>query len=297
MTPEVIVILGATAVGKTALSLELAHALDAEVINADSMQLYRGMDIGTAKIPKDQRQGIPHHMLDVLDVVQSAAVSDYQVATRAVIEDIHDRGKRAILVGGSGLFIQAVLEDLQFQASDPDVRNSLNLEAERIGTAAMYARLLELEPEAGAKVLPNNLRRIIRALEIVELTGKTPNTSLAKLPDVFPSVRVGLRRSRAELGERIAQRVELMWQEGFVDEVVHLETLGLRDGVTASKALGYAQVLLALAGTISLEQAAEDTVVATRRYAKRQDSWFGRDNSIVWLDAGTASAEIVLSHL
>jgi tRNA dimethylallyltransferase len=295
MTPKVIVILGATAVGKTALSLELAHALDAEIVNADSMQLYRGMDIGTAKIPVDERQGIPHHMFDVLDVTESAAVSDYQTAARAVLDDIHERGKRAMLVGGSGLFIQSVLEDLQFQASDPEVRNSLNEEAERIGTSAMYARLLELEPEAGAKVLPNNLRRIIRALEVVELTGKTPMTTLSKLPDVYPSIRVGLRRPRPELGERIAQRVALMWDQGFIDEVAQLETVGLREGVTASKALGYAQVLEAFDGIVTLEQAAENTVAATRRFAKRQDSWFGRDDSIVWLDAANATAESVLS--
>jgi len=294
MTPKVIVILGATAVGKTALSLELAHALDAEIVNADSMQLYRGMDIGTAKIPESERQGITHHMFDVLDVTESAAVSDFQVAARAVIDDIHKRGKRAMLVGGSGLFIQSVLEDLQFQASDPEVRNSLNEEAERIGTAAMYARLLHLEPEAGAKVLPNNLRRIIRALEVVELTGKTPMTTLSKLPDVYPSIRVGLRRPRAELGERIEQRVALMWEQGLIDEVAYLESVGLREGVTASKALGYAQVLEAMDGSISVEQAAESTVVATKRFAKRQDSWFGRDDSIAWLDADRATVETVL---
>ena len=297
MTPQVIVILGATAVGKTALSLELAHALDAEIVNADSMQLYRGMDIGTAKLPVEERQGIPHHMFDVLDITESAAVSDYQVLARSVIDDIHARGKRAMLVGGSGLFIQSVLEDLQFQASDPEVRSALNEEAERIGTAAMYARLLELEPQAGAKVLPNNLRRIIRALEVLEITGGTPQTSLSKLPDVYPSVRVGLRRPRPELGERIAQRVNSMWQNGFVDEVAHLDTMGLRNGVTASKALGYSQVLDALDGSISLDQAAEDTVTATRRFAKRQDSWFGRDDSIIWLDAATASVENVLDLL
>jgi len=294
MTPKVIVILGATAVGKTALSLELAHALDAEIVNADSMQLYRGMDIGTAKLPEAQRQGIAHHMFDVLDVTESAAVSDFQVAARAVIDDIHKRGKRAMLVGGSGLFIQSVLEDLQFQASDPEVRNSLNEEAERIGTAAMYARLLQLEPEAGAKVLPNNLRRIIRALEVVELTGKTPMTTLSKLPDVYPSIRVGLRRPRAELGERIEQRVALMWEQGFIDEVAYLESVGLREGVTASKALGYAQVLEAFDGIVTLAQAAENTVMATRRFAKRQDSWFGRDDSIAWLDADRATVETVL---
>jgi tRNA dimethylallyltransferase len=202
-----------------------------------------------------------------------------------------------MLVGGSGLFIQSVLEDLQFQASDPEVRSALNEEAERIGTEAMYARLLELEPQAGARVLPNNLRRIIRALEVLEITGSTPKTSLSKLPDVYPSVRVGLRRPRPELGERIAQRVNSMWQNGFVGEVAHLDTMGLRNGVTASKALGYAQVLEALDGSISLDQAAEDTVTATRRFAKRQDSWFGRDDSIIWLDAATASVQTALNLL
>jgi len=294
MTSKIVVILGATAVGKTALSLELAHALDAEIVNADSMQLYRGMDIGTAKIPSEHRQGIPHHMFDLLDVTQSAAVSDYQLAARSAIEDIHSRGKRAMLVGGSGLFIQSVLEDMQFQASDPEVRRALNEEAERVGTDAMYARLLKLEPQAGAKVLPNNLRRIIRALEVLEITGKSPNTTLTKLPDVYPSVRFGLSRPRLELGERIAQRVSGMWEQGLVDEVRQLESVGLRQGVTARKALGYAQVLDALDGTISMEQAIQDTVVATRRFAKRQDSWFGRDDSIVWLDTATTSVETMM---
>jgi len=297
VTPKVVVILGATAVGKTALSLQVAHALDAEIVNADSMQLYRGMDIGTAKLPLGERQGIPHHMLDVLDVTQAANVSDYQVGARRIINDIHSRGKRALLVGGSGLFIQSVLEDLQFPESDPEVRKALNDEAERLGTAAMYARLMELDPIAGANVLPNNLRRIIRALEVLQISGKSPNTSLSKLPDVLSSVRIGLRRQRDELAIRIEQRVERMWLDGFVEEVSRLENNGLRDSLTAKRALGYSQVLQALDGTISFEQAAIDTVMATRKFAKRQDSWFGRDATIQWLDAETVNIDQVLNLL
>jgi len=297
VTPKVVVILGATAVGKTALSLQVAHALDAEIVNADSMQLYRGMDIGTAKLPLGERQGIPHHMLDVLDVTQAANVSDYQVGARRIINHIHSRGKRALLVGGSGLFIQSVLEDLQFPESDPEVRKALNDEAERLGTAAMYARLMELDPIAGANVLPNNLRRIIRALEVLQISGKSPNTSLSKLPDVLSSVRIGLRRQRDELAIRIEQRVERMWLDGFVEEVSRLENNGLRDSLTAKRALGYSQVLQALDGTISFEQAAIDTVMATRKFAKRQDSWFGRDATIQWLDAETVNIDQVLNLL
>jgi len=295
VAPKVIVILGATAVGKTALSLQVAHALDAEIVNADSMQLYRGMDIGTAKLPLAERQGIPHHMLDVLDVTQAANVADYQVAARQVISDIHARGKRAILVGGSGLFIQSVLEDLQFPESDPEVRHALNEEAERVGTATMYARLMLLDPIAGANVLPNNLRRIIRALEVIQISGQAPNTSLSKLPDVLESVRIGLRIQREELAVRIEQRVEHMWRAGFVDEVRGLDGAGLRESLTAKRALGYAQVLKALDGTISIEQASIETVVATRKFAKRQDSWFGRDSTIQWFDAESVALDDILN--
>ena len=295
--PPVIVILGATAVGKTELSLDVAQALDAEIINADSMQLYRGMDIGTAKIPVGERRGVPHHMFDVLDVTEAANVADYQVEARRAIDDTHARGKRALLVGGSGLFIQAVLEDLQFPGSDPDIRQRLNEEAEQLGTTAMYERLKQLDPAAAANVLPNNLRRIIRALEVLEITGSAPKTSLAKLPDVHTSIRIGLQRPRPELAQRIEARVNQMWEQGFVEEVEYLDSQGLRNGLTASKALGYSQILEALDGHITMSEAAQDTVVATRRFAKRQDSWFGRDSTINWLDAESASLEAVLALL
>jgi len=283
--PKVVVIVGPTAVGKTDLSLEIAAHIDAEIINADSMQLYRGMDIGTAKVPFVQRHGIPHHMLDVLEVTQGATVSDYQRDARQVVEDIHARGKRVVVVGGSGLFVQGLLEDMQFPASDPNVRERLEQEAEEFGAPAMYERLHLLDPAAAANVAPNNLRRVLRALEVIELTGQAPVTTLKQLAEIVPSVRIGLRRDRAELDKRIEARVEIMWEQGLVDEVRTLEQAGLREGVTASKALGYAQVLDFLAGEITEAEAKEQTVSSTRRYVRRQDSWFNRDTRINWLQA------------
>ncbi len=291
----VFVILGATAVGKTDLSLDLAELIDGEIINADSMQLYKGMDIGTAKLPLADRRGIPHHMLDVLDVTAMANVNDYQVAGRKVIEDIHARGKRAILVGGSGLFIQALLEDMQFPPGDADVRSRLEKESEELGLATLYKRLMDFDPEAGAKVNPANARRVIRALEVIEVTGQAPVTSLTALPEIVPSIRVGLRRERPELDERITKRIGLMWEQGLVDEVRDLEAKGLRDGVTARKALGYAQVLSAFDGEFTLEEAPERTMIATRQFARRQDSWFGRDSTILWHDANSLTAKDVVA--
>jgi tRNA dimethylallyltransferase len=259
------------------------------------MQLYKGMDIGTAKLPFEDRRGIPHHMLDVLDVTEMANVNDYQVAGRKVIEDIHARGKRAIVVGGSGLFIQALLEDMQFPPGDADVRSRLEKECEELGLAALYKRLMDFDPEAGAKVNPANARRVIRALEVIEVTGQAPITSLTALPEIFPSIRVGLRRERPELDERIAKRIALMWEQGLVDEVRDLEAKGLREGVTARKALGYAQVLSAFDGEFTLEEAPERTMIATRQFARRQDSWFGRDSSILWQDANSFTAKDVVA--
>ena len=291
----VFVILGATAVGKTELSLDLAQLIDAEIINADSMQLYRGMDIGTAKLPIEQRRGIAHHMLDILDVTELANVSDYQIRGRKVIQEIQSRGKRVVIVGGSGLFIQSLLEDMQFPPGDPLVRARLEQETQELGLAAMYAKLMDFDPEAGAKVNPANARRVIRALEVIEVTGLAPVTSLVALPIVVPSIRVGLRRERPELDARITARVGQMWDQGFVEEVHTLLEAGLREGVTARKALGYAQILAALDGEFTLEQAPERTMIATRQFARRQDSWFGRDTSIIWRDANTLSAQDVLA--
>jgi tRNA dimethylallyltransferase len=295
MSYPVIVIVGPTAVGKTDLSLTVAEQIDAEIINADSMQLYRGMDIGTAKVPEDQRRGIAHHMLDVLDVSDAANVADYQRDARAIINQIHSRGKRVVVVGGSGLFVQGLLEDLQFPGSDPDVRQRLNEEAEVIGTQAMYERLVSIDPEAAANILPTNERRIIRALEVFEITGEAPTTKLEQLPEIVPSIRVGLRRDREDLDHRIEQRVELMWQQGLINEVRGLESQGLRDGLTASKALGYAQVLDYLSAEIQEDEAKLRTVTATRRYVRRQESWFNRDERITWFDAtaNTLTADVI----
>ena len=288
-----IVLVGPTAVGKTDLSLALAHEFNGEVINADSMQLYRGMDIGTAKISQDQRQGINHHLLDVLDITETANVADYQQMGRQIVNEILSRNKRAIIVGGSGLFIQGLLEDLQFPGSDPVIRDRLTKEAEEIGAEAMYQRLVESDPIAAKDILPNNTRRVIRALEVIELTGSAPVTTLGELPEIVPSIRIGLTRDRSELDQRIEARVDQMWKAGFVDEVAALESLGLRDGLTASKALGYAQILAALAGEISIDEAKEKTVQATKRFARRQESWFGRDQKIQWLNANeTTVSEI-----
>lgn len=291
-----VVIVGPTAVGKTDLSLDLAEALNAEVINADSMQLYRGMDIGTAKVPINQRRGITHHMLDVLDVTQTANVADYQRDAREVIKQLAAAGKRAVIVGGSGLFVQALLEDLQFPGNDPAIRSRLYEEAETLGIDVLYQRLMDFDPQAAVNILPTNDRRIIRALEVIELTGAAPVTELGELAQVVPSVRIGLKRDRAELDERINRRVDLMWEQGFVAEVEQLVDQGLRQGVTASKALGYQQVLDALSGTISMEQAKDDTKQGTRRFARRQESWFNRDQKITWYDPSAISAEQLITQ-
>lgn len=288
------VIVGPTAVGKTDLSLDVAQQISGQIINADSMQLYKGMDIGTAKLPLAERRGIAHHMIDVLEVTETANVADYQRDARKVIEQLAQESVQSVVVGGSGLFIQALLEDLQFPGSDPEIRERLTREAEEIGPEAIYQRLVEVDPEAAKNILPGNTRRVIRALEVIELTGQAPVTTLQQLTEIVPSVRIGLRRDRAELDKRTTKRVELMWEQGLVEEVMHLEAKGIRNGLTASKALGYAQVLSALAGEISLDEAMIQTIQATKRFARRQESWFARDGKIHWLDAQSATAKDAL---
>ena len=284
-----IVIVGPTAVGKSQLSLDVAEEFSSQIINADSMQLYRGMDIGTAKLPVSERRGIKHHMLDVLDVTQTANVADYQHDARKIVQELNETGIGSVVVGGSGLFVQALLEDMQFPGSDPEIRERLTKESEEIGPEAIYQRLAELDPIAAQNILPGNTRRVIRALEVIELTGQAPVTTLQQLTEVVPSIRIGLKLDRAQLDERITKRVDLMWEQGLVDEVRHLETLGIRNGLTASKALGYAQVLQALDGQISMEEAKAQTIQATKRFARRQESWFARDKRIHWLDAAKTS--------
>ena len=279
---------GPTATGKTALSLALAHALDGEVVNADSMQLYRGMDIGTAKLRPAEREGVEHHVLDIWDVTQPASVAEYQRLARAAIDDVSARGRVALLVGGSGLYVRAVLDRLEIPPTDPAVRARLEAELAEAGPAALHRRLAALDPAAAAAILPSNGRRVVRALEVVELTGR-PFT--ATLPDpsgppAVEAVQLGLELARPELDERIAARVDRMWAAGLVPETRELERRGLRAGRTASRALGYAQVLRLLDGELDDAAARDETVRATRRFARRQESWFRRDGRVVRLRAG-----------
>ncbi len=288
----VIAVVGPTAAGKSALAVRLALALGGEVINADSMQLYRGMDIGTAKLTADERHGVPHHLLDIWDVRQAANVADYQRLARSAIDDVTARGQVPILAGGSGLYIRAALEDLSFPGTDPQVRERLEAELARDGPTAMHARLARLDPAAAASILPSNGRRIVRALEVIELSGGPFTAALPAYESSCPAVQIGVRIPREELDRRITARVEQMWAAGFEREVRRLERAGLRDGKTASRALGYAQMLRHLAGEWTLEQARAETVRATRRFARRQESWFHRDPRITWLDAGAAEDEL-----
>jgi tRNA dimethylallyltransferase len=279
----VIAVVGPTAAGKSGLSLRLARSLGGEIVNADSMQLYRGMDIGTAKLPPAQRDGVPHHLLDIWEITRTASVSEYQRLARRAIEDIHARGRIPIVVGGSGLYVRAVLDNLDFPGTDPGLRDRLEGELAEVGPAALHGRLARLDPAAAAAILPGNGRRIVRALEVLELSG------YQSVYDVV--VHVGVRVPRPQLDERIASRVAGMWRAGFVAEVRGLAEAGLRDGRTASRALGYAQVLRFLAGEWSQEQAAAQTVQATQRFARRQESWFRRDPRITWLDGADAAAD------
>jgi tRNA dimethylallyltransferase len=281
----VVAVVGPTATGKTALSLALAHALDGEVVNADSMQLYGGMDIGTAKLRAQEREGIAHHLLDIWDVTEPASVAEYQRRARHAIDDIRARGKVPLLVGGSGLYIRAVLEDFDFPGTDPHLRAALEAELAASGPAPLYERLSASDPAAAAKILPTNGRRIVRALEVIELTGRPFTATLPKPRPVYDAVQVGVDRDTDALDTRIQHRVDAMWDAGLVEEVRTLATRGLREGRTASRALGYQQVLAFFDGTCDETQARAETVRATRRFVRRQRSWFRRDPSVRWLDA------------
>jgi tRNA dimethylallyltransferase len=290
MLRPVIAVVGPTAAGKSDLSLELASALDAEVINADSMQLYQGMDIGTAKLTAAERGQVPHHLLDIWPVTRAASVSEYQQLARAAIEDIQQRGRTAILVGGSGLYVRAAVDNLQFPGTDPEVRASLEEELASAGPAALHARLAAADPAAAAAILPGNGRRIVRALEVIQLSGRAFTATLPAFESVFPVVQLGVTLPRAALDQRVADRVDRMWQLGLVDEVRALAAAGLREGRTASRALGYAQVLRFLDGDWTEADAAAQTVQATRRFVRRQESWFRRDPRVIWLEGPGADA-------
>jgi tRNA dimethylallyltransferase len=302
----IIAIVGATGTGKSQLSLDLAERIQietgrsCEVVNADAMQLYRGMDIGTAKLPEHERRGIPHHMLDVLEVTEEAAVAEYQVGARQVILDICERGNIPILVGGSGLYVSSVLFDFEFPGHDEAVRERLERELEAEGPGALYRRLRTLAPEAAARIDEKNSRRVVRALEVLEVTGDT--ASLGTLPDEArywrPARIWGLHEQRDILTERLDRRVENMWSQGLVEEVQALIPRGLAEGVTARRAIGYAQALAVVEGEMSAAEAIAETQAITRRYARRQVGWFKRYADLSWLPAAHEdNARRILSTL
>jgi tRNA dimethylallyltransferase len=295
MLRPVIAVVGPTAAGKSELSLTLARTLGGEVVNADSMQLYQGMDIGTAKLTQAERAGVPHHLLDVWSVTQTASVADYQLLARGVIDDIRGRGRTPILVGGSGLYVRAAIDKLRFPGTDAELRAGLERELERVGADVMHTRLAALDPAAAAAILPTNRRRIVRALEVIELSGRPFSATLPGYESVYPVIQLGLAMPRPELDRRIAERVDRMRQLGLVDEVRRLERAGLRDGFTASRALGYAQVLGFLAGDWTEDAAFAQTVTATRRFVRRQESWFQRDPRVSWIPAGQGLADQALA--
>lgn len=288
MKNRVITVVGPTAAGKSDLGVTLARELGGEVINADSMQLYRGMDIGTAKLTTAERQGVPHHLMDIWDVTQAANVADYQRLARAEIDRLNAQGRVPVLVGGSGLYVRAAIDPLEFPGTDAAVRARLEAELEDGGPGPLHARLAAVDPEAARLILPSNGRRIVRALEVVEITGR-PFTASLPGPEsqepLYDTVQIGVDVPRPVLDERIVRRVDRMWEEGLVAEVRALEGAGLRQGRTASRALGYQQVLAAFAGECTEDEARAETARATKRFARRQDSWFRRDGRVHWLTA------------
>ena len=278
--PQVVAVVGPTAAGKSDLGVALAQALGGEVVNADSMQLYRGMDIGTAKLPMADRQGVVHHLLDVWDVRTTATAAAYQLQCRAVIDDLLARGVTPVLVGGSGLYLRAALDAIEFPGTDPVLRAELEAELAERGPAVLHERLVGLDAAAAGRMEPTNGRRIVRALEVVLLTGSMPG-AMTSYDAHYRTTYLGL--DRPDLAERTGLRVDRMWADGLLAEVAALTPLGLADGVTASRALGYAQALKQLAGLWSAAEAQEQTKSATRRFVKRQRAWFGRDPRITWL--------------
>ena len=292
-----IAVVGPTATGKSALALQLAQALDGEVINADAMQLYRGMDIGTAKTPVPQRGGMPHHQFDVLDVTETASVAHYQRAARRDVEAVLARGHTPIIVGGSGLYVQALLDELSFPATDAAVRARWESELATRGVSALHLELAAVDPAAARNILPSDGRRIVRALEVVELTGQPFSASAPTVGQPrWSTVLIGLDRDTAELDTRIEARSAAMFAGGLPAEVQALVELGLRDGVTARRALGYAQVLAAFDRVHDLAQAQRATAAGTRRYVRRQRSWFRRDRRVQWFDAAHPKlTELVLA--
>lgn len=296
---KVIVICGATATGKSDISLDIAEQIGAEIINADSMQLYRGMDIGTAKLKISERREILHHMLDELDVTEDSTVAWFQERARAAIENIHSKGLHALIVGGTGLYIKAILDDLNFPDTNPEVRANLEKLGEEFGANYLFERLQELDPAAALAIDRANIRRVIRALEVIEITGKPftanlPREDSSRYPN---ALQFGLVMDRDSLRERIDLRVDRMWELGLVDEVDRLITRGLERGTTARRALGYAQILQMRQGLLTEDEAKEETKRATRQYARRQETWFSRDQRIQWVATHQPRLETILEKI
>lgn len=285
-TPPLIVVVGPTASGKSGLAIDLAERLNGEVINADSMQFYRGMDIGTAKVTEQERRSVPHHLLDTLDLTEEASVATFQQQAREKITEVRSRGKTPILVGGSGLYIRAAIDDIEFPPTDPAVRKRLQDRLEQEGAAVLREELRRTDPESASVIRDD--RRLVRALEVAEVSGRSFTSFMPQRVyhrQMTPVVQLGLSVERGLLHQWIADRVHLMRDQGLLDEVKRLEQAGLREGRTAGQAIGYQQFLRVLDGALSLEQAVEETIVATRKFARRQETWFRADPRIMWLQA------------
>jgi tRNA dimethylallyltransferase len=296
---KVVVICGATATGKSDIAIEVAQSIGAEIINADSMQLYKGMDIGTAKLSVDEQCGIPHHLLDILSVKEDSTVAWYQELARQTISEIHGRNKHAVIVGGTGLYIKAILDDLNFPDTDPAIRARLESEALEFGTDSLFARLQVEDPAAALAIDRANTRRVIRALEVIEITGKPftanlPREDSSRYPD---AMQFGLVMEREHLRERIDQRVDRMWEKGLVAEVDNLIEDGILEGSTAQRAIGYSSLIAVRAGTVSELEAKEETKRATRQYARRQETWFSRDPRITWVAPHQPRLETILQKI
>ncbi|MBM3698822.1 MAG: tRNA (adenosine(37)-N6)-dimethylallyltransferase MiaA [Actinobacteria bacterium] len=282
---SLVIICGATATGKSELALAVAKELNAEIVNADSMQVYKGMDIGTAKLSLAGRQGINHHLIDLLEVTQEANVSWYQGLARAKIDEILQSGNSVVVVGGTGLYIKAILDDLNFPDTDPVIRQQITDEAEQVGNEQMHQRLAKLDPAAALAIPKENIRRVIRALEVIQITGKPFTANLPRqASSKYPTAQqFGLVLDRENLDSKIDARVEDMWSKGFVREVMQLMTKGLEQATTAKMALGYGQIMNYLNGECDEKFAKEETKRVTRAYARRQETWFSRDDRIKWL--------------
>jgi len=291
---SLIIICGATATGKSDLAVALAQQIKAEVINADSMQLYKGMDIGTAKLSLVERSGVAHHLIDVLDIKEEANVSWYQRLAREKIDELIGAGKKVVVVGGTGLYIKSILDDLNFPDTDPVIRQQITDEAEKVGNDVMHERLAKLDPAAALAIPKENIRRIIRALEVIELTGKPFTANLPRQESSkYPSAKqFGLVLDRENLDEKIDKRVEQMWAKGFAREVLQLMNQGLAQATTAKMALGYSQIMSYLNGECDEEFAKAETKRVTRAYARRQETWFSRDERINWLAPATKQVQL-----